>query len=91
MVLGLGSILPSFKLLGMVFCWMDRLKMSNRALMTTGPSCSRCLCVIPSEPTEEVAFCPFNCLFRHVGGLCSRWILSIFMLVGSCDSLVMVA
>ena len=33
----IGIILPSFQMYGMVFCWIDRLKMSVRAPMTTGP------------------------------------------------------
>ena len=43
-------------MLGIVFWWIDRLEMSVRAPMATGPSCFRCLYEIPSGPTEEVGF-----------------------------------
>ena len=45
-----------FHMLGMVFCWMDRLNISVKALAATGPSCFICLYEIPSGPTEEVGF-----------------------------------
>ena len=41
----IGAILSSFQMLGMLFCWIDRLKMSVRAPMATGRSCFRCLYV----------------------------------------------
>ena len=43
-------------MLGMVLYWIDRLNMSVRAPMATGPSCFRCLYEMPSGPTEEVGF-----------------------------------
>jgi len=38
----IGMILASFHMLGIVFCVIDRLKMSVRALMACGPKCLRC-------------------------------------------------
>ena len=67
-------------MLGMVFCWMDRLKISVRALTATGPRSFRCLYEIPSGQTAEVGFvCSIDCLVilgvkggggRFVGAAC---------------------
>ena len=32
----IGTILPSFQMVGLMFCWIDRLKMSVSAPMATG-------------------------------------------------------
>ena len=49
-------------MLGMVFCWMDRLMMSARAPIAIGASCFRCLFEMPSGPTEKVVFvCSIAC------------------------------
>ena len=75
-------------MLGMVFCWMDRSKISVRTPMDTGPSCFRCLYKTPSGLTEEVGFvCSIACFVMLVvkggdGLFCgpsSCCILSIFL------------
>ena len=49
-------ISPSFQMLGMVLCWIDRFNMSVRGPMATGPKCFRCLYEMSSGPTENVGF-----------------------------------
>ena len=76
---------------------MDRLKISVKALMVTGPSCFRCLCEMPSGPTEEVDFVYSIVWFvlmgvkggwcRFRGAVCVGLHISIFLSVGSCGSL----
>ena len=46
------TIFPRVRMLGMVFCLMDRLKKSFRARMTTGPTCFTCLYEMSSGPTK---------------------------------------
>ena len=84
----IGIILPSFLMLGMLLCWIDRLNISVRAPMATGASCFRCLYEMPSEPTEEVDFVySIACLVMlevKIGGgsFCGRYLrcnLSIFV------------
>ena len=71
-----------------MLCWIDRLNMSARAPMATGPSCFRCLYEMPSGPTEEVGFvCSIACLVMlgvkgsggSFSGRCLRCDLSIFL------------
>ena len=58
----IGIILPSLQMLRTVLYRIDRLDMSVRAPMATGPSCFRCLYEMPSEPKEEVGFvCSIAC------------------------------
>ena len=83
MVLGLGLSCPVSRCWGWCFVgWMDRLKMSVRALMATNPNCFRCLYEMPSGPIEEVGFVSSIACFvmlRVKGGgesfrvRCLRW------------------
>ena len=83
-------------MLGVVFCWIDRLKMPDRAPMATGSSCFRCLYELPSGPTEEMGFICYIACFVMLGvkgggasfwGRCLRCVLYIFSSCVSCGSL----
>ena len=67
-----GSFFTKSTVLEMMFCWMENLKMSVRALMATCPRCFRCMHETPSGPTADVGlFCSIACLIMFgvkVGG-----------------------
>ena len=50
----IGIILASFQVLGILLFCSEKLKMSVKALMASGPKCFRCLLDMPSGPVEEV-------------------------------------
>ena len=80
----------------MVFCCIDKLKMSVKACYITGPKSFRYLYEMPSGLTTEVGYvCSIACLFMFdvrrrwgvVFGHCLRLTLTIFLSMGSCGSL----
>ena len=50
----MGTILPCFQMLRTVLCRMEKLKISVKAMMATGPRCFKCLYVMPLGPVAEV-------------------------------------
>jgi len=50
----IGMILANFQVLGILLFCSEKLKMSVKALMASGPRCLRCLLDMPSGPVEEV-------------------------------------
>ena len=50
--LGIGMILASFQICGIMFRFRDRLKRSVKNWMAKGPRCFRCLIFMLSGPVE---------------------------------------
>ena len=68
--------MPTYQILEKMFCWMENIKMSVRALMATCPRCFRCMHGTPSGPTADVGlFCSIACLvmFGVKGGGSPLW------------------